>query len=149
MKNCECLHCKVEKNLNPCMICNCKEFLELESLHISPDEDKNTYIAQIICKGCYSEFTIKAFATPGDHTKMVKNMYGINKCYECGEENNTNEGPDQKQYCDDCWHEKFCWCENCNDTITHTDSIIYRDKTLCKGCYNFMKNGRISNKILT
>jgi hypothetical protein len=60
-------------------------------------------------------------------------------CIECGNETPRDEayyGPNGGEpYCDECYHEYYFVCSNCDDTFSVDDKYIAEDEEYCPNCF--------------
>lgn len=67
----------------------------------------------------------------------------VKNCFECDKkcnEEDMKEDIDSRRkrlYCEDCWGEKFCICDNCGDSVKIDDSVYIESEScnVCTYCY--------------
>lgn len=115
----------------------------------------------LVCRDCFNEKYIetdRGEICRKDDTVLLYDMYGDAetvslayaechgfKCEGCGKwfENDVDndEGADGERYCQDCWDDRFCRCEDCGEII-YRDYAYYDDDDYpyCESCWQDHKH---------
>ncbi|HBG47619.1 MAG TPA: hypothetical protein DDW94_11625 [Deltaproteobacteria bacterium] len=116
---------------------NCGERALRDDAYNGPDDN-------LYCESCHNELT--SYCNACDSTVWNDDYLGDGYCDNCGfdcrecdsthSNNDRYEGPDGRDYCEKCFHEKFTECYECNEVVKRKDSRQDQDgENYCKGCY--------------
>ena len=98
---------------------------------------KNKDGYSICCDDIYSsEVFVNLFDLIGHDTDVVNAENEISVCFNCGRDSGeiiTNEYGDP--YCDDCYHEIYCTCEECGMETLREETVHVESEILCDNCY--------------
>lgn len=131
------------KPINECSHCNNlhlfkKDIVYSDCIYSLCAECRNTHYFK--CKDCEDIYNRE------DCHKIEENAYCEDchdKYYECEDCNSYFHKDDNEPYeyedctyCEDCYHEKYGMCEECEETIEFNDCQYEDGKYMCNDCHN-------------